>query len=60
MIELLDEYGSKKIIFAYVKDEGSNMNIMTIIFKFIMSRECLGLEESFQGSYFGHGFSKVY
>jgi len=36
------------------------MNVMTIIFKFIMSRECLGLEESFQGSYFGHGFSKAY
>ncbi len=59
MIEFLDEYGSRKIIFAYVKDEGSNMNVMTIILKFIMSHECLGLEESFQGSYFGHGFSKT-
>jgi hypothetical protein len=55
----LDEYGSRKTIFAYVKDEGSNMNAKTIILKFIMSRECLGLEESFQGSYFGHGFFKL-
>jgi hypothetical protein len=45
--------------FAYVKDEGSNMNAMTIILKFIMSRECMGLEESFQGSYFDHDFSKA-
>jgi hypothetical protein len=35
------------------------MNATTIILKFIMSRECLGLEESFQGSYFCHGFFKL-
>ncbi len=59
MTEILDEYGSRKIIFAYVKDEESNMNPMTIILRFIMSHECMGLEETFQGSYFDHGFSKA-
>jgi hypothetical protein len=59
LIKFLDEYKSRKIIFAYVKDEGSNMNAMTIILKFIMICECMGLEESFQGSYFDKGFSKA-
>jgi hypothetical protein len=27
--------------------------------KFVISCECLGLETSFQGSYFGHVFSKA-
>jgi hypothetical protein len=33
LIELLDTYGLRKNILAYVKDEGSNFNNMTIAFK---------------------------
>ncbi len=33
-------------ILAYVKDEGSNLNVMTIILQSIVSYECLGLDES--------------
>jgi hypothetical protein len=28
--------------------------------KFVVKCETLGLEESFEGTYFGHAFSKVY
>jgi hypothetical protein len=41
------------------KDEGSNLNIMTIALKSIISCDMLGLEESFQGTCFGHAFSKA-
>jgi hypothetical protein len=44
---------------AYVKDEGSNINTMTIALKSIVSYEMLGLEESFQNTCFGHAFSKA-
>ncbi len=47
----------KKI--AYVKDEGSNLNTITTVLKSIVSCDMLGLEESFQGTCFGHAFSKV-
>jgi hypothetical protein len=33
---------------------------MTSAFKFVMKCEALGLEESFQGTCFGHVFSKAY
>jgi hypothetical protein len=33
---------------------------MTIILKSIVSCESLGLEESFQGFYFGHVFKKYF
>jgi hypothetical protein len=36
----------KKIV-AYVKDEGSNFNIVTIALKSIVSCDVFGLEESF-------------
>jgi hypothetical protein len=32
---LLHKYGLKKKILAHVKDEGSNMNIMTTVLKFL-------------------------
>ncbi len=39
---------------------GLNLNTMTSVFKFVMKCEALGLEESFQGTCFGHVFSKAY
>ncbi len=43
-------------LIAYVKDEGSNLNVMTIILNFAVSYESFDLEENFQDTYFGHGF----
>ncbi len=47
MIELLDSYALRRKIIVYVKDEGSNVNIMTTTLKSIVSCDMLGLEESF-------------
>ncbi len=58
--ELLDSYGLKKKIIANVKDEGANFNSMTIAIKFVVNCEVLGLEDNFNGTYFGHAFSKTY
>jgi len=57
--KLLDSYGLSKKIIAYVKDEGTNLNFVTITLKFVANCEVLGLEESFNGIYFGHAFSKA-
>jgi hypothetical protein len=59
LTKLLDKYGLRKKIIAYVKNEGSNFNVMTTALKAIINSEPLGLEESFQGTCFGHAFSKV-
>ncbi len=59
LIELFDKYGFKKKIIAYVKDEGSNVSVMTITLKVIINYESLSLENNFQGTYFGHVFSKA-
>jgi hypothetical protein len=56
---LLNQYGLKRKIVAYVKNEGSNLNTLTIALKFIMKYEALGLDESFQGTCFGHVFLKA-
>ncbi len=50
---------SKKII-AYVKDEGANLNSMTITFKYVVNCEVLGLDFFFNGTYFGSTISKTY
>ncbi len=42
-----------------MKDEGSNLNTMTIALKSIISCDMLGFEESFKGSCFGHAFLKL-
>jgi hypothetical protein len=34
-------------------------NIMTIVLKYVVKCEVLGLDESFEGSYFCHVFSKT-
>jgi hypothetical protein len=56
---LLNKYALKKKIIIHVKDEGSNFNAMINALKSIVSCECFGAETSFQGSYFGHVFSKA-
>jgi hypothetical protein len=55
LIELLDKY-DLRIFFAYVKDEGANLNAMKITLKFVVNCEVLGMEENFQGTCFGHAF----
>ncbi len=59
LTKLLDQYGLRKKIIAYVKDERSNLTIMTITLKWIVKCEILGLDESAQGIYFGHSFFKA-
>ncbi len=59
MTKLLDPYGLRNKIIAYVKDEGSNLNTMTIALKFVVRCEILGLDESDHGVSFGHVFSKT-
>jgi hypothetical protein len=50
---------TKKKIIAYVKNEGSNLNIVTIASKSIVKCEVLTLDESFQGTCFIHSFSQA-
>jgi hypothetical protein len=59
LVELLDQYDLNKKIIAYVKDEGANLNAMTIVLKSMVICEVLSMEESFQGTCFGHAFSKA-
>jgi hypothetical protein len=59
LTKFLYQYGLRNKIIAYVKDEGSNLNIMTIVLKYVVKCEVCGLDESFQGSCFGHIFSKA-
>ncbi len=59
LIEFLDEYGFGNKIIAYLKDEGSNLNTLANALKFVVKCETLGLEKNFQGTYFGHAFSKT-
>jgi hypothetical protein len=56
-IELLDAYGLRnKIMIAYVKDEGSNVNTLINALKSVVKCETLGLENNFQKTCFGHVF----
>ncbi len=50
LTKLLEEYGLKKNMVPFVKDERSNLNAMTIALKLVMSCGTFGLEESFQGT----------
>ncbi len=59
LTKLLHQYDLRKKIVAYAKDEGANLNAMTIALIFVMNCEVLGMEESFQGTCFGHAFSKA-
>ncbi len=58
LIELLEKYKLRKNI-TYVKDKGSNLNRMITTLKIIMSCDILGLQENYQGTYFGHVFFKA-
>ncbi len=46
-------------LLAYVKDEGSNQNTISVALKLIICYDVLGLKKSFKGYCFGHVFSKV-
>ncbi len=59
LTKFLDNYALKEKIIVYVKDEGSNLNTMTITLKSIIRCDMLGLEESFQGISFQHAFFKA-
>ncbi len=50
LIELLDKYALKRKNIVYVKDEGLDFNAMTAL-TFVVSCECFGLEETFQGNW---------
>jgi hypothetical protein len=56
--KLFNQYRLKNKIIVYVKDEGSNLNTLTIASKSVGKCEVLRLNESFQGACFGHVFSK--
>ncbi len=60
LTKLFNQYGLKRKIIAYVKDEGSNLNVMMIALRLIVKCEVLSLGESFQGTYFGNVFKNVY
>ncbi len=59
LTKLLDKYGLKKKIIFYVKNEGSNLNVVTIALKAIVNYKSFGLEKGFHGICFGHAFSKA-
>jgi len=60
LIKLLDQYGLRNKIIAYVKNEGSNFNITMIALKFVVKCEVLSLDEILQGFCFDKFFSKAY
>jgi len=60
LTELFNQYGLKRKIIAYVKDEGSNLNAVTIVLRSIVKCEPLSLGESFQVTYFDNVLKKVY
>jgi hypothetical protein len=60
IINLFQCYNLRNKIIAYVKIDKFNLNAMTITLKFIVSCEAVGLEESFQGTYFDLTFFKAY
>jgi hypothetical protein len=59
LTKLLDKYDLRKNIIAYVKDKVFNLSAMISVLKFIVNCESFGIEDSFQGTCFGHAFSKA-
>jgi hypothetical protein len=59
LIQLFDQYELKRKIIAYVRNERSNLDTITIVFKSIVKCEALGLNENFHSIFFGHPFSKA-
>jgi hypothetical protein len=56
---LLNSFGLLDKIIAYVKNERSNLNILTFALTFIVSCFIFQLACPFVGSCFGHAMSKV-
>ncbi len=54
-----DKYGLKIKVFAYIKNEGANLDAMTTFLKIVLSFKSLGLEEPLQGTCFGHALLKA-
>jgi hypothetical protein len=54
------DYGLGKNKITYVKDEGLNLKTMTTTLISIVRCESLGLDKSFQGTYFCFVLSKAY
>jgi hypothetical protein len=46
-IDLMDAYGLRNKIIAYVKNEGSNLNTLISALKFVVKCDILSLEEIF-------------
>jgi hypothetical protein len=59
LIELFDQYGLRNKYIAYAKDEWSNLITLIYTLKSNVKCEVLGLDESFQGTCFGHVFLKA-
>jgi len=59
LVNILNAYGLKNKIIAYVKDKGLNLNSLANPLKFVVKCETLGLEKSIQGTCFGHAFSRA-
>jgi hypothetical protein len=47
LTKLFNQYGLRNKIIAYVKDEGSNLNTVTITLKSIVKCEVVGIDEIF-------------
>ncbi len=55
----MDKYGLREKNIVYVKNEGSNLNVMTSLLKSVLNCESFRLKGSFHGTYFRHVFSKA-
>jgi len=59
LTKVLDKCGLREKNIAYVKDEGSNLNAMIGVLKFVVNCESFGLKKNFQVTCFGYAFSKT-
>jgi hypothetical protein len=59
LIVLFDQYNLRNKIIAYVKDERSNLNVMIITLKSIMSCEVMVVKEISKGPVLIMHFSKL-
>ncbi len=55
----MNTYELRKKIVAYVKNKRSNLNIINVALKSIISCDVLDLGENFQGTCFSHAFLKT-
>ncbi len=59
MKDLLVSYNLLDTVVAYVKDEGGNLSTLAKAFTFVVTCMPFALATPWQGSCFGHGFSKA-